>query len=83
MGSRLFSASWTRSSRSARWAACVGEVPTKEHRGYAVELRIVSSEINAGARRSDDTEAIWCEASDTPSLGSSCTYRQHLGDGGG
>src|SRR5262249_10108711 len=31
--------------------------------------------------RSDDTEAIGCEASDVPSLGCSWTSREYLGDG--
>jgi hypothetical protein len=35
------------------------------------------------ARRSDDTEAIWSEASDVPSISSSCTSLQQLGSGGG
>ena len=35
------------------------------------------------ALRSDDTEAIWSEASDVPSMGSSWTSRQQLGGAGG
>ena len=37
--------------------------------------------VGVNTLRSDDTEAIWCESSDVPSLGSSCTCRQHLGEG--
>ena len=35
------------------------------------------------ARRSDDTDAVWDEASDEPSLRSSCTSRRELGGTGG
>jgi hypothetical protein len=35
------------------------------------------------ALRSDDTEAIWSEASDVPSIGSSCASRQQLDGTGG
>jgi hypothetical protein len=42
-----------------------------------------SSGPTSCARRSDDTDAIWSEASDAPSMGSSCTSRQQLGGAGG
>src|SRR5262249_12462425 len=57
----------------------IDQVPRKPQ----MVFRAAPSPDVAARLRSEDTEAIWCEASDVPSLGDSCTSRQHPGDGGG